>query len=417
MKRFLFSVLSVMLLISIVLSVTSCTETEYDSEEAVSAAATAAVLTNEGDTKSDISEKNSSTSSKKSAVSKAPKTSSKPVEVDSYYQALIEKKLKKYNFNGVVRVSKKGKVLCEVANGKMSSDSDKDITTDTLFAIASCSKQFTAAAIMILKDDGKLSVSDTIDKYFPKYKYGKDITIKNLLTMRSGVPDFLNESSSFKKYDASKNASEKKNREVTLNWIFKHGLNYTPDGAYYYSNSNYFLLAEIVEKVSGMSFSDFLEERIFTPLGMNDTASNEELAYSDRLAVSDVDPWDLPGIKAKEQPLTIRVKGLNVGNGGLISTAADMDKWLSSLSGNKILSKESIKEMSKDYNPYADHYGYGVMVAKNGAIWHVGALDYYASYTYTIPKKEYNFFAVTNDTLSMTTDIYTFANDIIKSTK
>ena len=416
MKRFLSVIISIFLISSLFLSLTSCTESQYDSKEAVSAAATAAVLTTKEKTEADSSKKSSS-SKEKSFSKTSPKTSSKPVKVDSRYQSLIKKKLKEYNFNGVVRVSKNGKVLCEVANGKMSSGSNKDISADTLFAIASCSKQFTAASVMILADEGKLSVNDTIDKYFPNYKYGEDITIKNLLTMRSGIPDFLNENLSFKKYNADKNASEEKNREVTRNWIFSHGLNYTPDGAYYYSNSNYFLLAEIVEKVSGMSFSDFLRERIFNPLGMNDTGSNEELAYSDRLAVSNVDPWDLPGLKAKKQPLTIRVKGLNVGNGGLISTAADMDKWLTSLSDYSVLSKESVKEMTKDYNPYADHYGYGVMVDKNGGCYHVGALDYYAAYTYTIPKKKYNFVAITNDKIALTTDIYTFASDIIKSTK
>ena len=108
---------------------------------------------------------------------------------------------------------------------------------------------------------------------------------------------------------------------------------------YDYSNSNYFLLAEIVERVSGMSFADFLQERIFNPLGMYNTGVNEELAYSGNLALSERDPWDLPGVKAKNIPITIRVKGLNFGNGGLISTAEDMDKWLTSFRNYKVLSK------------------------------------------------------------------------------
>jgi len=166
-----------------------------------------------------------------------------------------------------------------------------------------------------------------------------------------------------------------------------------------------------------MTFAEFLRERIFYPLEMYNTDVNENLAYSKKLAVSDIDYYDLPGISESKQPLTIRVKGLNVGNGGLISTASDMDKWLTSLREYTIISEKSVKEMTKDYSPYSEHYGYGLQVNKDGSVWHVGALDYYASYSYTIPKKGYNFFAVTNDKKSMNCDIYTFASSIINSTK
>lgn len=413
MKKLLAVIVSMFLVVLILFSFSCCGESSEVTGEIKDT--TPLIPTSvSNDSKADSAKKTEKKSNKKTKTSSAVPVSS---SVDPDMQAMLEKKLESLNFNGVAIVSKNGKILCEAANGKLSSGSKRDIGLDTKFAIASCSKQFTAASVMILKEDGKLSVNDTLDKYFPEYKYGKKITIKNLLTMRSGIPDFLNDNASFSKYDVSKNASEKKNREVTRKWIFSHGLNFTPDGAYDYCNSNYFLLAEIVEKVSGKSFSEFLKERIFKPLGMNDTGSNEELGYADNLAVSERDPWDLPGAKGKNIPITIRVKGLNVGNGGLISTARDMDKWLTSLREYTILSEKSVKEMTTDYNPYADHYGYGVQVTKDGACWHVGSLDYYASYSYTVPKKGYNFFAVTNDKLSMNCDIYSFASSIINATK
>ncbi|MCR5652591.1 MAG: beta-lactamase family protein [Ruminococcus sp.] len=411
MKQLISATFSVILVALLVFSLASCGDTKFDVSNIQPATEMISVPSAAKDSKSDKKSKSSAKTQKKSSEV------SKTVITDPELQALLEKKMNAMNFYGVVRVSKNGKVLCEAANGKLSANSKEDITTDTPFAIASCSKQFTAACIMILKQDGKLSVKDTLDKFFPEFKRGKEVTVKQLLTMRSGLADFLNDNANFSKYNLSKDASEAKNREITRNWIFKHDFKFTPGGAYDYSNTNYFLLAEIVERVTGKTFAKFIKERIFEPLGMNNTDVNEALAYSDRLAVSERDPWDLPGAKGKKIPLTIRVRGLNSGNGGLISTAADIDKWLTSLREYTILSKNSVKEMTTDYNSDSEHYGYGLKIAKNGACWHVGALDYYAAYTYTIPKKGYNFFAVTNDKISMNCDIYTFTSSIINSTK
>lgn len=420
MKRILTAVLSVILVAVLVFSLVSCGETEEILDESSPATEIISVSTSGEKSESAADKKNTKSSDKKSYSNVSAKVPSTKMEykINSKYQSMLENKLISNDFNGVVRVSKNGKVVCEAANGTMSTKSKKKLSTDTLFAIASCSKQFTAAAIMILKQEGKLSVNDKLSKYFKKYKYGNRITVKNLLTMRSGLPDFLNENGSFDDYDIKKNASERKNRNITKKWIFSQDLKFTPGGLYDYNNSNYFLLAEIVEKVSGQNFSDFLRERIFKPLGMNHTDSNEKLGYSKDLALSDVDEWDLPGVDEKKQPLTIQVKGLNVGNGGLVSTVEDIDKWLTSLRENTILTKSSVKEMSTDYNKDAEHYGYGVkVIANDGAIWHVGALDYYASFTYTVPSKGYNFIAVNNDKKSMNSDIYTFAFGIINSTK
>ena len=120
---------------------------------------------------------------KKNPVAPRERVASTPREIDSGLQTMLENKLKDTGFNGVAIVSKKGKIVCMAANGTMSTDSKKKIKTDTLFGIASCSKQLTAACIMILKQEGKIKLSDTIDKYFPKYKYGEDITVKMLLNM------------------------------------------------------------------------------------------------------------------------------------------------------------------------------------------------------------------------------------------
>ncbi|MER2081381.1 MAG: serine hydrolase domain-containing protein [Ruminococcus sp.] len=100
-------------------------------------------------------------------------------------QAYLNAMLEGTGFSGVVLVTKNGRTLCETARGTVNNDSKEPITTDTQFCIGSVSKQFAAAAILLLRQDGKLSVDDSLSKYFPNYRYGRELTIRHLLEMRS----------------------------------------------------------------------------------------------------------------------------------------------------------------------------------------------------------------------------------------
>lgn len=304
------------------------------------------------------------------------------------FQTQLEEILKEEKFRGVVRVSKNGVILCEAANETLSPDSSEEITIDSQFAIGSVSKQFTAACIMLLKEEGKLNVDDTIDKWYPDYQYAKDITVKNLLTMCSGIPDYVNDANLWElasqRYDFSKTASEEENRKVSRDVILSQELEFTPDSDYAYSNSNYFLLAEIVEQVSQKSFSDYLKENFLIPLQMTDTGVAEELSGSGRL---------VPNLGEEND---IQTKGLCFGDGGIISTAADMDRWMTSLREHTVLSEDSVNEMTTDYSPQSGHYGYGLFISSDGAWWHAGAVDSYLTHMYTVPAEGYNLFASTN---------------------
>lgn len=117
-----------------------------------------------------------------------------------------------------------------------------------MLRIASLTKQFTAVAVMQLVEEGKLSLDDTIDKYFPSYKYGKKITVKNLLTMTAGIKDYINKdgdtntyaySESQLEYKVSAENSAKKNKKAVMDWILDQELNFEPDEKYMYSNSAY----------------------------------------------------------------------------------------------------------------------------------------------------------------------------------
>ena len=305
-------------------------------------------------------------------------------------QALLKEEMKKLKFYGVARLSKDGEVY-EAANGTVTRDGSEEISADSQFAIGSVSKQFTAACIMLLKEDGKLSVDDTIDKWFPDYTYGSEITVKNLLTMRSGVRDYVNgadaEDEYFKRYNFAEDATEEENRSATRNWIFSKELDFQPDSSAAYSNSNYFLLAEIVEKASQKSFSEYLKEKLLLPLEMNDTGVAEELSGSARLV-----PQAYDG-----EPSEIKTKGIAFGDGGIISTAADMDKWMTSLREHTVLSKEILDEMTTDYSPDSSlHYGYGFIVGSDGSISHEGEIDSYFTHEFTVQGEKYNLFIATN---------------------
>ncbi len=356
MKRFIYQAISLMLILSVMLLTAACGKTDPPRTE-------------------------------ESTTAEEPKARG-----EIGMQEKLENMLKQYAFSGVFIVSKNGKVLCEAANGTLRPDGSDPITVDNLFAIASVSKQFCAACVLLLREEGKLDLNDTLDRYYPEYPAAKDITLKQMLTMRSGIPDYVSNGAGFDAYiayDFGDTATEEGNHQAVRDWLFAQPLLFQPGTQFSYSDSNYFLLAEIVERISGERYGDYLREHIFAPLGMNDTGVCEELARSDRLAP--------PVSDGEERHKEITTIGATFGNGGIITTAADMDKWLTSLRENSILSEACFKEMTTDESPDGAHYGYGIFVNADGSLYHDGACDSYASFAYTIPKEGYNFFIVTNN--------------------
>ena len=310
-------------------------------------------------------------------------------------QKYLESALKKINFSGVVRITKDGQTACEVALGNRNTDTKN--TADTRFCIGSVSKQFTAAAIMMLQQENKLSVNDKLEKYFPEYKIGKDLTIKNLLTMRSGIPEFYDvdyidnafterPTGELRKTVTNDNTAEE-NRELLEKWLFEQLLTFKPDSSYEYSNSNYFLLARIVEKVTGGTFNDYIRDNIFKPLGMTNSffIDDVNLKTLENLAAPTVDP----------QTVYVRV---TMGLGDIITNADDMDKWLTSLRTNKLLTEENYKAMTSDYSPEDENvYGYGLIPDEKGGAYHYGYITTFHAMDYTDVDKGINLFAVTND--------------------
>ena len=293
--------------------------------------------------------------------------------------AHIDSVLKNNSLSGVIYLTQNGQPVYEYANG-----SDKEgnkLKPDTTIFIGSVSKQFCAAAVMILRDEGKLSVDDTIDKYFPEYKLGKKITVKNLLTMRSGIYDMVNDAVSL---DVSPDYTEEENTAIVKKWIFEQELRFEPDTSYAYSNSNYFLLANIVEQISEQSYNDFVRERIFEPLEMTHTGFLSE--YNDNPS------WAENAVHDNDVNET-KIKGLAKGAGNIMSNGPDMTKWMDGLMNGKIVSKETLDEMTENYSPdTGEEYGYGLESLLNGN-GHQGAISSYVSTDYFNRKKGYCLFS------------------------
>ena len=262
-------------------------------------------------------------------------------QIEQYVRPFVETS----NFSGVILVSRKGEVLFYKAYGMANQGSKTPNNTETIFQLASVSKPFTAAAILILEQKGLLTTDDLVSKYIPDYPSGDKITLHHLLSHTSGIPDI----NDLPEYD---NASRAPQTPETLVALYKNKpLEFKPGERYQYSNSNYSLLAFIIEKISGKSFSDFLEENIFKPLGMNKTINHIDMSVIvDNMAEGYAPDRNFGLKKARYTDWSSKT-----GSGSIASTAGDLEKWNEALFGTSILSEKS---KSKMFTEYAES-GYG----------------------------------------------------------
>jgi CubicO group peptidase (beta-lactamase class C family) len=219
------------------------------------------------------------------------------------------------------------------------------ITPDTQFQLESVSKQFTAMGIMILADRYKLSFEDPLSKFCPEFPaYARSITIRHLLNHSSGLRDYdlgddPDEPSYFRSFDAPRAAHEYTASEALRALSLQPRLSFPPGYHFEYSNAGYMLLAQIIERVSGMRFSDFLQDAIFTPLGMKDTVVLDERNEQrpKRLALGYASTSD--GWRDVSYFPTIYVYG----HRGVISTINDLYKWDQALNTDRLVSHSTLE--------------------------------------------------------------------------
>jgi CubicO group peptidase (beta-lactamase class C family) len=307
-------------------------------------------------------------------------------------------------------IVKEGRVLYETGYGHDSEG--KPLTETSPLRIGSVSKSFTAFAVLQLVDEGKLNLDDPVVKHLPDVQLNdpgwKDVTIRQLLSHTSGIP-------------SPTIVAPANDLEAGVERLYDFKLQSQPGEKYAYSNPNYWLLAYLVEKVSGIEFSDYLKQKVFSPLAMEDslTAVNsgdpvQGLSKGHVTAYGTAIPWT-------------ELEKMFMGAGGVVSTAEDMGKWLSmhtnegkTGTGEPLLSEELLEE-SYSPQPGSEKYGLGWSLSsenvKPARISHSGALSTFQTQQDIVPGSGYAVAVLLNSFTPTFEHAYEISSGIIQLTE
>jgi D-alanyl-D-alanine carboxypeptidase len=253
-----------------------------------------------------------------------------------------------------VAVVQGGKLVYTHAYGKAHIDPDKAATPDMRYSIGSISKQFTAAAILIFQEEGKLKLDDPVGKYVPGLTRGDEVTIRQILSHTSGYQDYWPEDYLMKPMEEPTTA-----QEILDTWA-KKPLDFDPGTQWQYSNTNFVIAGLIVEKVSGQKLMEFLGEHVFHPLGMKSVWNTDEA----KLTQTDATPY-IRNALSTLRPAPKEGRGWMFAAGELAMTAHDLALWDESLIAQKLLKPESYREMFTEVklkDGKGTQYGLGVDV-------------------------------------------------------
>ena len=308
-------------------------------------------------------------------------------QLDSIYTVLHNQN----QFNGEVLIAEKGKIILKKGYGYANEDTKKPINEKTIFELASCSKQFTGAAIVLLKREGKLDYNDKLSKHIPELSFWKDVTIYDLLRHTSGIPDFLG--NMCKDWDPSKIAT---NEDVIKYYAAsKDTLEFKTKTQHRYSNTNYVLLASIIERTSGKKYGDFLTAKIFKPLKMNNT-----FVYNRRQNPRKIENYATGYVWARDSftKVTMENPGCDdssvysmdgiEGAAKVNSCVEDIYKWTQALRNNTLLTQKEFDEMTEITQTASGEnipYGFGLDIRRgeNKLVFgHTGSWDGYATLIY-----------------------------------
>ena len=283
-----------------------------------------------------------------------------------------------------VAVVQNGIIVFEKGYGTANLEYNIPVTPTTVYHVASVSKQFTAMALVLLEIDGKLSLEDNVHKFLPELPdYGHPITIRQLLQHTSGIRDQWQTLAL-----AGWRLDDVITQEQILRLLFRQKeLNFPPGTAHMYSNGGYTLAAEIVARVSGKSFPEFCDQRIFRPLGMTRTHFHQDHR---RIVPDRAYSYERSGDGYQALPLNYA----NVGATSLFTTAPDLAKWLDNFRDPKVGGKVAIDRL-QEQAVLADgkkvDYGLGLALGEQGGrktISHAGGDAGYRSYVLWFPAQE-----------------------------
>jgi len=277
-------------------------------------------------------------------------------QIDSFYR----KRVKNDHFNGCVMVAKDGKPIYSAAFGYGNLTFKDTLTTQSSIQLASVSKTFTSTAILLLAEQGFLSLDDSVQKFFPDFPY-KGITVGLLLSHRTGLPDYTYWDKTFLGLGTNQYLTNQGLMNVLI--AKKPAVRCKPDHMFIYCNTNYAILASIVEKVTGFTFREFMHDMFFAPLGMTNTYVFAPEEGGTCCTIS----YDSKGRLWKDCP----ADGV-VGDKGIYSSVDDMLKWDNALRTGLLLKQETLEEAYKprslDRYSFAKdktrNYGYGWRMTK-----------------------------------------------------
>ena len=258
--------------------------------------------------------------------------------------------LKNNTFNGGILVAKGGNIVFEKYKGTVNLDGKDSITASTPMQIASVSKTFTAMAILKLQEQGKLNIKDSVSKYIPGFNY-PGVTVKTLLDHRSGLPNYNH---FFEKTDWNKDSLLTNHDVVRYLIDHKNELENigTPDRGFSYNNTNYALLATIIENISGKSFPQYMQENVFGPLGLKNTFVHFK---GDNRNVTKSFDW-------RGGVIPDNYLDMVYGDKNVYTTPEDLLRWDRALTDTVFL---TAKSLAASYEPYSNekkgirNYGFG----------------------------------------------------------
>lgn len=272
-------------------------------------------------------------------------------------------------FSGSILVARDGKPIVSKGYGMANYEWDIPNSPQTEFRLGSVTKQFTAAAIMLLQERGRLSVNDPVCRYFTDCPAAwESMTIRHLLTHTSGIPDYT----SFPGWMEKKGTLPITPAELLAEYKSKP-LDFAPGEKFSYSNSGYHLLGLIIENAAGKSYADFLQENIFTPLGLKHTGYDNSRSLIKQRAAGYIRDGD-GFVNAAYLDMLIPYAA-----GSLYSSTEDLLAWDQALYTNKLLTQKSKEEM---FTPFKSGYAYGWGIGKqfeHTSISHGGAIYGFSS--------------------------------------
>jgi CubicO group peptidase (beta-lactamase class C family) len=298
----------------------------------------------------------------------------------------VQMRVSKGQFMGAVLVARSGRTVLSKGYGMANLEWHVPNSPRTRFRIGSLTKQFTAASVLLLEERGKLNIADPISRYMPDAPPAwRAITVFNLLTHTSGIPDLT----TFPDFDATE--AHPATPDELVGRFRDKPLDFPPGTAFKYSNSGYILLGYLIEKITGQTYRQFVQENIFRPLGMKNSGydSNTEIVFQ-----------HAQGYASGKTGLVVAGyvdMSIPFAAGGLYSTTEDLLRWEEALYGGKLLSAASLTKMT---TPFKGDYAFGVAVdldaRGNRVIRHGGAIEGFGASLIYVPAERLSVIVLSN---------------------